>query len=57
MCPHCASTALSASDAVSARYFGGDARSWKNLQAAYDLRNAEIESAKRVEKESVPAAA
>jgi addiction module HigA family antidote len=25
-----------------ARYFGGDARSWLNLQAAYDLRVAEI---------------
>ena len=29
-----------------ARYFGGDARSWLNLQAAYDLRVAEIENAK-----------
>ncbi len=25
-----------------ARYFGGDARSWLNLQTAYDLRLAEI---------------
>src|SRR5450756_593619 len=25
-----------------ARYFGGDARSWLNLQSAYDLRVAEI---------------
>jgi addiction module HigA family antidote len=40
-----------------ARYFGGDARSWMNLQAAYDLRLAEIENAKRIEKEIVPAAA
>ncbi|MGX5658428.1 HigA family addiction module antitoxin [Castellaniella ginsengisoli] len=24
------------------RYFGGDARSWLNLQTAYDLRMAEI---------------
>jgi len=40
-----------------ARYFGGDARSWMNLQSAYDLRNAEIENAKRIEKEIVPAAA
>ena len=40
-----------------ARYFGGDARSWMNLQAAYDLRVAEIENAKRIEKEIVPAAA
>ena len=34
-----------------ARYFGGDARSWLNLQAAYDLRVAEIENAKRIERE------
>ena len=40
-----------------ARYFGGDARSWMNLQAAYDLRLAEIENAKRIEREIVPAAA
>ena len=38
-----------------ARYFGGDARSWLNLQAAYDLRVAEIESAKRIEREISPA--
>lgn len=40
-----------------ARYFGGDARSWLNLQAAYDLRLAEIENAKRIEREIEPAAA
>ena len=40
-----------------ARYFGGDARSWMNLQAAYDLRLAEIENAKRIEREIEPAAA
>ena len=40
-----------------ARYFGGDARSWMNLQAAYDLRGAEIENAKRIEREIIPAAA
>src|SRR5450432_673396 len=28
-----------------ARYFGGDARSWLNLQTAYDLRVAEISNA------------
>lgn len=28
-----------------ARYFGDDPRSWLNLQAAYDLRVAEIEPA------------
>jgi addiction module HigA family antidote len=38
-----------------ARYFGGDARSWLNLQAAYDLRVAEIENSKRVEREIAPA--
>jgi plasmid maintenance system antidote protein VapI len=38
-----------------ARYFGGDARSWLNLQAAYDLRVAEIDSGKRIEKEIRPA--
>lgn len=30
-----------------ARYFGGDAKSWMNLQAAYDLRVAELSSAAR----------
>ena len=39
-----------------ARYFGGDARSWLNLQAAYDLRVAEIDNAKRIEREIAPAA-
>jgi antitoxin HigA-1 len=40
-----------------ARYFGGDARSWLNLQAAYDLRLAEIASGKRIAREISPAAA
>jgi addiction module HigA family antidote len=40
-----------------ARYFGGDARSWLNLQAAYDLRVAEISSGKRIAREISPAAA
>lgn len=40
-----------------ARYFGGDARSWLSLQAAYDLRVAEIENRQRIEREIVPAAA
>ncbi len=40
-----------------ARYFGGDARSWLNLQAAYDLRVAEIENAKRIQREVEPAGA
>lgn len=40
-----------------ARYFGGDARSWLNLQAAYDLRVAELENAERIEREITPKAA
>ncbi|MBS0416697.1 MAG: HigA family addiction module antidote protein [Proteobacteria bacterium] len=38
-----------------ARFFGGDARSWLNLQTAYDLRVAEIESGKKIEREVAPA--
>jgi len=37
-----------------ARFFGGDARSWLNLQAAYDLRVAEIANAKRIQREVKP---
>ena len=40
-----------------ARYLGGDARSWLNLQAAYDLRVAEIRNAKRIKREIAPTAA
>lgn len=40
-----------------ARYFGGDARSWLNLQSAYDLRVAEISNAKRIEREVSPSTA
>ncbi len=40
-----------------ARYFGGDARSWLNLQTAYELRVAEIENAKRINQDIVPATA
>ncbi len=40
-----------------ARYFGGDARSWLNLQTAYDLRVAEIKNAKRIAREVSPAVA
>ena len=40
-----------------ARHFGGDARSWLNLQAAYDLRLAEIKSARRISREVAPSAA
>ena len=39
-----------------ARYFGGDARSWLNLQALYDLRLAEIANASRIEREITPIA-
>jgi plasmid maintenance system antidote protein VapI len=35
-----------------ARYFGGDARSWLQLQVAHDLRLAEIHNAKRIERNS-----
>jgi len=38
-----------------ARYFGGDARSWLNVQSAYELRKAEIENAGRIEREISPA--
>jgi plasmid maintenance system antidote protein VapI len=37
-----------------ARYFGGDARSWLNLQIAYDLRIAEIASAKSIARSVAP---
>ena len=40
-----------------ARHFGGDARSWLNLQAAYDLRVAEIKSGRKIAREIVPIAA
>ena len=39
-----------------ARYFGGDARSWLNLQAIYDLRLAEIANASKIEREVMPIA-
>jgi len=34
-----------------ARYFGGDARSWLNLQTNFALRRAEIQNAERIERE------
>jgi addiction module HigA family antidote len=40
-----------------ARYFGGDARSWLNLQTAFDLRRTEIESAKEIERTVEPMSA
>lgn len=39
-----------------ARYFGGDAHSWLNLQAIYDLRVAEMANARRIEREVMPIA-
>lgn len=40
-----------------ARYFGGDAHSWLNLQASYDLRVAEIANARKIEREITPVGA
>lgn len=37
-----------------ARYFGGDARSWLNLQIAYDLRIAELASGKAIRRSVAP---
>ena len=39
-----------------ARYFGGDARSWMNLQSAYELRLAELEKTDLIAREIQPAA-
>ena len=39
-----------------ARYFGGDAHSWLNLQAIYELRRAEIANARKIEREIMPIA-
>ena len=39
-----------------ARYFGGDARSWLNLQAEYDLKHFESENTQRIEREVAPRA-
>jgi antitoxin HigA-1 len=38
-----------------ARYFGGDAQSWLNLQMTYELRVAQRTNARRIEREVVPA--
>jgi len=40
-----------------ARYLGGDAESWMNLQIAFELRKAEIKSGDRIRKEIEPRAA
>ena len=37
-----------------ARYFGGDAQSWLNLQSAYELRLAELSAADEIEREVIP---
>lgn len=37
-----------------ARYFGGDAQSWLNLQQAYDLKVAEREALDRIKAEVQP---
>ena len=36
------------------RYFGSEAKGWLNLQAAYELRVAEIENGKAIAKEIEP---
>ena len=36
------------------RYFGSDAKGWLNLQAAYELRVAEIENGKAITKQIRP---
>jgi len=36
------------------RYFGSEAKGWLNLQAAYELRMAEIENSKAIAKEIQP---
>ena len=40
-----------------ARYFGGDAQSWMNLQQAYDLKLAEREAGERIRREIKPLSA
>ena len=40
-----------------ARYFGGDAQSWMNLQAAYELRSVAVKRGRSIEKEVDPRAA
>lgn len=39
-----------------ARYFGGDAQSWVNLQAIYDLKIAERTGARKIAREVEPRA-
>ena len=37
-----------------ARFFGGDAQSWLNLQSSYDLRQAEISHAAEISEDVKP---
>lgn len=37
-----------------ARYFGGDAKSWLNLQAKYDLKTTATKVGRTIEKEIAP---
>jgi antitoxin HigA-1 len=39
-----------------ARYFGGDAQSWLNLQTLHDLRIAEKANASKIERQVTPLA-
>ncbi len=38
-----------------ARYFGGDAQSWLNMQAAYSLKKTEMEAGSLIQEEINPA--
>jgi len=40
-----------------ARYFGGDAQSWLNLQSTYELRLAEVQTGETIAREIQPRAA
>ncbi|BCG23343.1 transcriptional regulator [Pseudomonas tohonis] len=47
--------AISADTALRlARYFGGEAQSWLNLQASYDLRVAELDHGAEIEADVSP---
>ena len=37
-----------------ARYFGGDAQSWLNLQTAHDLRLAQLQKKEEIERDVLP---
>jgi len=40
-----------------ARYFGGDAQSWMNLQGTYELRSVELDKGRNIERDIDPRAA